>query len=196
METNRHRVISAQESSMRPSRRPKAYDGLTTETPSLEFTEHNSFTEHPEGRHAMTKAIRDVLTHKSKTVLSIQAEETVYKALELMAAENVGALLVMKNGKVVGIMSERDYARKVILEGRSSLKTAVEKIMTTKVLYINPDMSVDEALALMSDKRCRHLPVFENEQLVGMVSIGDLVKAQIAEKDFMISQLEHYILGS
>ncbi|MBW2476481.1 MAG: CBS domain-containing protein [Deltaproteobacteria bacterium] len=144
----------------------------------------------------MTKAIRDVLTHKSKTVLSIQAEETVYKALELMAAENVGALLVMKNGKVVGIMSERDYARKVILEGRSSLKTAVEKIMTTKVLYINPDMSVDEALALMSDKRCRHLPVFENEQLVGMVSIGDLVKAQIAEKDFMISQLEHYILGS
>jgi CBS domain-containing protein len=113
-----------------------------------------------------------------------------------MAAENIGALLVMDGEQVVGIISERDYARKVILEGRSSLKTVVQKIMISKVLFITPDMSVEEGLALMSDKRCRHLPVFEDKKLVGMVSIGDLVKAHITEKDFMINQLEHYILGS
>lgn len=144
----------------------------------------------------MTKSIRDVLKQKGASVLSINADETVYKALELMAEENVGALLVMSGEKVVGIMSERDYARKVILEGRSSLKTSVEKIMTNKILYITPDKSVEEGLALMSEKRCRHLPVFESDSLVGMVSIGDLVKANVAEKEFMINQLENYILSS
>ncbi len=144
----------------------------------------------------MAKSIRDVLKNKGETVTSINADATVYKALELMAAENIGALLVMDGEQVVGIISERDYARKVILEGRSSLKTVVQKIMITKVLFITPDMSVEEGLALMSDKRCRHLPVFEDKKLVGMVSIGDLVKAHITEKDFMINQLEHYILGS
>lgn len=144
----------------------------------------------------MSKSIRDVLKNKGDTVISISADATVYKALELMAAENVGALLVMKGEKVVGIITEREYARKVILEGRSSLKTAVQKIMVTKVLYITPDTSVEEGLALMSDKRCRHLPVLEGEKLVGMVSIGDLVNAHVAEKNFMIDQLEHYILGS
>ncbi|MCK4508173.1 MAG: CBS domain-containing protein [Desulfuromonadales bacterium] len=144
----------------------------------------------------MSKSIRDVVKNKGDTVISISADATVYKALELMASENVGALLVMKDEKVVGILTEREYARKVVLEGRSSLKTAVQKIMVTKVLYIKPDKSVEEGLALMSDKRCRHLPVLDNKELVGMVSIGDLVKAQIAEKDFMIDQLEHYIMGS
>lgn len=144
----------------------------------------------------MTKSIRDVLKNKGNTVFSISADATVYKALELMASENVGALLVVEGEKVVGMISERDYARKVILEGRSSLKTVVQKIMVTKVLYITPETSVEEGLALMSDKRCRHLPVLEDKKLVGMVSIGDLVKAQVAEKDFMINQLEHYILGS
>ncbi len=144
----------------------------------------------------MTKSIRDVLKNKGEKVISISADETVYKALELMAAENVGALLVMKGEQVVGIISERDYARKVILEGRSSLQTVIQKIMVTKVLYITPDTSVEEGLALMSEKRCRHLPVLENEKLVGLVSIGDLVNAHVAEKDFMINQLEHYILGS
>ncbi len=141
----------------------------------------------------MTKSIRDVLKNKGNTVLSISSEETVYKALELMAKENVGALLVMSGENLVGIISERDYARKVILEGRSSLNTSVEKIMTKKILYISPDKSVEEGLALMSEKRCRHLPVFEGDSLVGMVSIGDLVKANVAEKEFMISQLENYI---
>jgi CBS domain-containing protein len=112
-----------------------------------------------------------------------------------MAKENVGALLVMKGEKLVGIMSERDYARKVILEGRSSLKTTVDKIMTSKVLYISPEASVEEGLALMSEKRCRHLPVLDAGSLIGMVSIGDLVQANIAEKEFMINQLENYILS-
>lgn len=143
----------------------------------------------------MTKSIRDVLKNKGNTVLTISSDETVYKALELMAKENVGALLVMSGEKLVGIISERDYARKVILEGRSSLKTSVEKIMTKKILYISPDKSVEEGLALMSEKRCRHLPVFEGDSLIGMVSIGDLVKANVAEKEFMISQLENYILS-
>ena len=138
----------------------------------------------------MTKFIRDVLKKKGASIVSVSANETVYKALELMAREDIGALLVMNEGKVVGIMSERDYARKVILEGRSSLKTSVEKIMTNKVLYISPGESVEEGLALMSDKRCRHLPVFEDGTLIGIVSIGDLVQANIAEKDFMLSQLE------
>lgn len=144
----------------------------------------------------MSKLIRDVLKKKGDAVISIGADATVYKALELMASENVGALLVMEGKQVVGIISERDYARKVILEGRSSLETAVEKIMVTKVLYVTPNTNVEEGLALMSDKRCRHLPVLEDEELVGMVSIGDLVNAHVAEKDFMIDQLEHYILGS
>jgi CBS domain-containing protein len=144
----------------------------------------------------MAKSIRDVLKNKGAGVVSISADETVYKALELMAKENVGALLVKNGEKLVGIISERDYARKVILEGRSSLKTSVEKIMTNKILYITPDKSVEEGLALMSEKRCRHLPVFEDDQLIGVVSIGDLVKANVADKEFMISQLENFILSS
>lgn len=143
----------------------------------------------------MTKSIRDVLKKKGSTVFNISPDATVYSALELMASENVGALLVMEGKQVVGIISERDYARKVILEGRSSLDTAVQKIMASKVLYITQDMSVEEGLALMSDKRCRYLPVIEDKELIGMVSIGDLVNAYVAEKDFMINQLEHYILG-
>ncbi len=143
----------------------------------------------------MTKTIRDILKYKGDSVINISPDATVYSALELMASENVGALLVMEGKQVVGIISERDYARKVILEGRSSLKTTVQKIMATKVLYITQDKSVEEGLALMSGKHCRHLPVLENDELVGMVSIGDLVNAQVAEKNFMINQLENYILG-
>jgi CBS domain-containing protein len=143
----------------------------------------------------MSKSIRDVLKNKGDFVINISPDATVYNALELMASKNVGALLVMEGKQVVGIISERDYARKVILEGRSSLNTVVQKIMSTKVLYITQDMSVEEGLALMSDKRCRHLPVLKDKELIGMVSIGDLVNAHVAEKDFMINQLEHYILG-
>ena len=144
----------------------------------------------------MSKSIAQILKLKGSDVWSIGPEDKVYDALVLMAEKGVGALVVIDEEKVVGIFTERDYARKVILEGRSSLKTVVQKIMSTKILYITPDMSVEEGLALMADKRCRHLPVFEDKELVGMISIGDLVNAYVAEKDFMINQLEHYIHGS
>ncbi len=144
----------------------------------------------------MSKTIRDVLKHKGDTVMSISADATVYMALELMASEDIGALLVMEGEQLTGIISEREYARKVILEGRSSLETSVKMIMVSKVLYITPSMSVEEGLALMTEKRCRHLPVCEDEKLIGVVSLGDLVKAHIADKDFMIDQLDHYIHGS
>ena len=131
----------------------------------------------------MTKLIHDVLKNKGGSVVSVSADETAYNALELMAKENVGALLVVKGEKLVGIVTERDYARKVILEGRSSLTTTVDKIMTAKVVHITPDKSVEEGLALMTEKRFRHLPVLENGKLIGIVSIGDLVKPIVAAKN-------------
>lgn len=141
----------------------------------------------------MTKTIRDVLNTKGSEVLCINADASVYQALEMMAANNVGALIVKKKDIIVGIISERDYARKVILQGRSSPSTTVENIMTTDVCYITPDKTVEDGLALMTDKRCRHLPVFDGDEMFGLVSIGDLAKAQVAEKEFIINQLENYI---
>jgi CBS domain-containing protein len=131
----------------------------------------------------MTKLIHDVLKNKGDSVVSVSADETAYNALELMAKKNVGALLVVNGEKLVGIVTERDYARKVILEGRSSLATTVDKIMTAKIVHITPDKSVEEGLALMTEKRFRHLPVLENGKLIGIVSIGDLVKPIVAEKN-------------
>lgn len=130
----------------------------------------------------MTKLIHDVLKNKGAKIVCVSADEIAYNALELMAKENVGALLVVNGEKLAGIVTERDYARKVILEGRSSLATTVDKIMTAKVVHITPDKSVEEGLALMTEKRFRHLPVLENGKLIGIVSIGDLVKPIIAEK--------------
>ena len=131
----------------------------------------------------MTKLIHDVLKNKGGSVVSVNADETAYNALELMAKKNVGALLVVNGEKLVGIVTERDYARKVILEGRSSLATTVNKIMTAQIVHITPDKSVEEGLALMTEKRFRHLPVLENGKLIGIVSIGDLVKPIVAEKN-------------
>lgn len=141
----------------------------------------------------MVKTVRDILRSKGGDVFSVDAEATVFSALELMAKENVGALLVMKSGKLIGILSERDYARKVILKGLSSPQTRARDIMTETVCYTSPEQSVEECMAVMTEKRCRHLPVLENNQLAGVVSIGDLVKASIAEKEFIIGQLENYI---
>ena len=141
------------------------------------------------------RLIQDILNEKGSDVYSVAPDATIFEAVQQMADKRIGALLVMEHDKPVGIVTERDYARKVILEGRSSLKTSVEKIMKNKVLYISPDSSVEEGLALMSEKRCRHLPVLEGGKLIGMVSIGDLVEANIAEKEFMISQLENYIFN-
>jgi CBS domain-containing protein len=142
------------------------------------------------------KTVKQILRDKRGSVQSIQPDATVFDALKLMAEKNVGALLVVESGKLVGILSERDYARKVILQGKSSLKTPVRDIMTERVMFVRPEQTVEECMALMTDKHIRHLPVLAGDQLLGVVSIGDLVKASIDEKDFMIKQLENYITGS
>ena len=140
------------------------------------------------------QTIRKILSEKGNDIWSTTPGATVYEALQLMAEKDVGALPVMDKGKLVGIFSERDYARKVILLGKSSRKTFVREIMTPHVIYATSDMTNDQGLALMSAKRIRHLPVVEDEEMTGMVSIGDLVRSIISEQKEMISQLEQYIL--
>ena len=142
------------------------------------------------------KNVRDVLGSKGSEVWSIGPDETVYQALELMAAKQVGALLVLHEGKVAGIFSERDYARKVILKGKSSKELPVSKIMSTQVLWVSPARTIEEAMALMTSKHIRHLPVLEDDELIGFISIGDVVKALIEEREFVIGQLENYIRGA
>lgn len=143
------------------------------------------------------KTVIDILRGKGHEVLSIEQEQTVFAALAKMSEADVGALVVVDGqGKVVGMMSERDYARKVILKGASSLETKVKAIMETKVVYVNPEQSVEECMALVTKNRSPHLPVMENGELVGVVSIGDLVKASISEKEFLINQLTNYIQSS
>lgn len=141
------------------------------------------------------KTVKQVLETKGDQIWSISSDKTVFAALEIMADNEVGALLVVDDGKLVGILSERDYARKVVLKGVSSAVTPVKDIMTTTVPYVTPENTVEECMAVMTDKRCRHLPVMENERLIGLLSIGDLVKATIAEQKFHIHQLENYISG-
>ncbi len=139
--------------------------------------------------------VKQILETKGNQIWSVNPNETVYNALEIMSAKETGALVVMDRDKLVGILSERDYARKVILKGASSLKTSVRDIMTTKVAYVTSEKTVEECMALMTNKRCRHLPVMDDNQLIGVLSIGDLVKASIAQKEFLIHQLETYISG-
>lgn len=141
------------------------------------------------------KTVREILLKKGNQVWTVSPDTTVFAALQLMAEKNTGALLVMKDDKVVGIMSERDYARKVALLGKFSKDILVQEIMSSTIFYVEPSFSTEECMALMIDKRVRHLPVIENEKLVGIISIGDVVKAVIDEKEFLISQLEHYIKG-
>lgn len=139
--------------------------------------------------------VSDLLENKGNEVWSIGPDVFVYDAIKLMAEKGVGALMVMDDSKVVGIISERDYARKVILMGHSSRETQIKDIMTTRVVYARPDQTVEECMALMTEKHIRHLPIMEGEQLIGVISIGDLVKAIIAEQQFTIEQLEKYISG-
>jgi CBS domain-containing protein len=139
------------------------------------------------------KTVKQLLESKAPGVVTIAPEASVFKALELMADKDIGAVVVTHNSRVIGIMSERDYARKVILHNRSSKEIPVAQIMTEKVVYVRPTQTVDECMALMTDKRIRHLPVLDGERLIGVLSIGDLVRATISEQDFVIKQLENYI---
>ncbi len=139
--------------------------------------------------------VSQILKVKGHDVLTVPPETTVYDALKLMADKNVGALMVLEADNIVGIFSERDYARKVILEGKSSKELPVKDIMSSQVLYVRPEQSVEDCMALMTDKRIRHLPVLVDKKLVGVISIGDVVKSIISEQEFMIKQLENYITG-
>ena len=139
--------------------------------------------------------VKQILDNKGHEVFAVSPTDTVFESLQQMADKGVGALLVMDGDKLVGIVTERDYARKVILEGKSSRDIQVEDIMTRQVLCVPPERTVDECMALMSDKRARHLPVLDHKQVIGVVSIGDLVKVVISEQRFLIDQLQHYISG-
>jgi CBS domain-containing protein len=139
------------------------------------------------------QSMAQLLSAKGSRVWSISPDATVYEGLELMAEKNIGALLILDGGKAVGIMSERDYARKIILEGRSSRDTQIRSIMTTRLVSARPDATIEECMAIMTRERIRHLPVVDGEAVVGLVSIGDLVKATIDQQQFTIEQLERYI---
>lgn len=139
--------------------------------------------------------IRQLLREKGHKICSVGPESTVYDAIRKMADEDIGSLVVMEGGKIVGIITERHYARNVVLKGRTSPATRVRDIMENKVLYAQPDQSVEECMAIMTDKRVRHLPVIEQGKEIGIVSIGDLVKSIISDQKFTIDQLEHFIRG-
>lgn len=139
--------------------------------------------------------IKEILKRKGSKVWSVPPDGTVYDALKLMADKNIGAVVVMSSDRLVGIFSERDYARKVILKGKSSKDTRVEEIMTSQVMVVGPDYTVDECMRQMTDSRLRHLPVVENNKVVGMVSIGDLVNWIISAQEEVLNQLQGYIAG-
>ncbi len=139
------------------------------------------------------KTVDQMLEGKAQRLLSVAPKATVYDALKLMAEHDIGALVVLDGERLAGIFSERDYARKVILFGKSSKETLVDEIMTDKVLCVRPDQTVDQCMALMTDKRVRHLPVLDHKKVTGVISIGDVVKEVISEQRFMIEQLENYI---
>jgi CBS domain-containing protein len=142
------------------------------------------------------KTVEQILRTKGNAFWSVTPDAMVYDALRLMAEKDVGALLVLDaQAQLVGIISERDYARKVILKGKSSLETPVCEIMTPVVVSVRPDHTVEECMAMVTARRVRHLPVLAGGRIVGVVSIGDLVKASLDEKDFLIRQLETYIMG-
>lgn len=142
------------------------------------------------------KTLKQLLDLRPRKLITVSPDDSVFSALELLAKHDIGAVLAMRNGKLAGIFSERDYARKIILLGKSSKETLVREIMTEKVLYALPEQTVSQAMALMTEKHIRHLPVMDSMQVViGMVSIGDLVKETISEQAFLIQQLEQYITG-
>ncbi len=141
-------------------------------------------------------SLKQFLEYKGSELWSVTSNTAVIDALKKMAEKNIGALLVIDEGRLVGIISERDYARKVALQGKMSKDTPVKDIMTERVLYVRPDESVEDCMALMTDKHFRHLPVIEDGKILGMISIGDVVRIVISKQKFIIAQLENYISGS
>lgn len=139
--------------------------------------------------------ISEILANKPEAIWSVTSEQSVLEAIRLMSDHGIGAVLVMDDGRLVGILSERDYARKVILQDRSSRETLVGDIMTRNVFTATTDRTISECMAMMSENDFRHLPVVEGDRVVGMISIGDLVRAMIKEYQYIIEQMEHYITG-
>jgi CBS domain-containing protein len=143
----------------------------------------------------MITTIRDLLKSRGSHVYSVSPQNTVFQALQLMAEKDVGALVVMEDDRIVGMFSERDYARKLILKGRSSKNTPIGDLMSSKVFFVTPDKTIEDCMTLMTMKKIRHIPVMENGKLVGMVSIGDLVNKVISSQFTTIKDLENYIVG-
>jgi CBS domain-containing protein len=141
------------------------------------------------------KTVADILKTKGREVWTITPETIVFDALKTMADKNVGALVVIDGATVAGILSERDYARKVILHGKSSRELTAQEIMSTNVYSVSFDQNIEDCMALFTNKRVRHLPVLQNDELIGIISIGDVVKAVIAEQEYTIKHLENYITG-
>jgi CBS domain-containing protein len=144
----------------------------------------------------LVDTVRSVLNQKGRDIWSAQPDARVYDAIEMMADKHVGALLVMSEGKLLGIISERDYARKVILQGKSSKQTLVKEIMTSPVIFVRPEHTVEDCMRIMTNNRIRHLPIVEDEKVLGVVSIGDLVKCIISAHEETIQQLQLYITSS
>jgi CBS domain-containing protein len=142
-----------------------------------------------------TGTISEILTHKGAAVWSISPDATVYEAIEMMANKNIGALLVIEHGKLVGIISERDYTRKIALKGKSSKQTPVKEILSGQVIRVSPAHTVEDCMRLMTDHRVRHLPVLDGESILGIISIGDLVNWIISAQTTTIHQLQTYISG-
>ncbi len=141
------------------------------------------------------RTVQQMLDEKGHDILSIHPDDSVFDAVQRLADANIGSLIVVEDDRPVGIFTERDYARSVILKGKSSPTTPVRDIMTTRVIFVKPEQTVEDCMAIMTDKHIRHLPVLDDEKLVGMISIGDLVKSIIADQKFTIEQLEQFIQG-
>ena len=139
--------------------------------------------------------VKDILAHKGSDVWSVSPDITVFDALKIMSEKGTGSVLVMEGEKLIGIVTERDYVRKVVLHDKSSKDIAVREIMTRRVLCVSPERSVEECMALMTEQRARHLPVLDHKRVIGVVSIGDLVKAIMHDQQILIDQLQHYITG-